>query len=183
MAEATKTEKTGDKRKEPSVPAAGYTCSICGIEGHWIQQCTQKKKQKKKKKNPDHEFVAGVDPSPEDEERAREMQRMKPPDCYCGKPSRVKKVKQSRVQQDSRANGNYFFFCAERGDEPRCKYARPAEEELASLKMRAATKEVKDDVKKPKAIRMCTFFAKSGGCKKGDACTFSHDVADQPTKT
>jgi hypothetical protein len=193
------TSGNSKKRKELSVPTAGYVCGLCGVAGHWIQQCpTEKQKHrrnnKKKKNNPQHEFTPGVDPSPEDEERAKEMQRIPPPNCYCLKPSRIKKVKKSS-NPNSRAIGVYFFFCAEKQKEqPSCRFARPAEDELEFQKNGRSIilkKGTSKSSSKPAASasvssskpttsrRVCTFFAKSGSCKKGDACTFSHVLATE----
>ena len=61
---------------------------------------------------------------------------------------------------NSRAIGHYFFFCNKaKNDESQCRFARPVEDETKSKKE-----------------RVCTFFAKTGSCKKGDKCMFSHDV-------
>lgn len=148
---------TGGKRKT-SEPPAGYVCSLCNVEGHWIQQCPQRPKKKKQKR--DHVPVEGIDPSTSDIEEARAMQAIKPPKCFCGEPSRLSKVKKSKVKEDSRANGNYFFFCAKKKqDHTMCKFARPAQDELT-----------------PKSTRPCPFFLKKGKCKKGDKCIFSHDL-------
>jgi Zinc knuckle/Zinc finger domain len=148
---------TGGKRKT-SEPPAGYVCSLCNVEGHWIQQCPQRAKKKKQKR--DHVPVEGIDPSTSDIEEARAMQAIKPPKCFCGEPSRLSKVKKSKVKEDSRANGNYFFFCAKKKqDHTMCKFARPAQDELT-----------------PKSTRPCPFFLKKGKCKKGDKCIFSHDL-------
>ena len=90
------------------------------------------------------------------------MQKIRPPRCFCGINSRLKKVKRTKSGEESRAIGNYFFFCSKgKFDEGKCKFARPVEDEL-----------------KPKKERMCTFFAKTGVCKKGDKCLFSHGVKD-----
>jgi len=157
----TTTETSGGKRKAPSVPPEGYICKVCGVAGHWIQQCSAKKKQRKTKSDT-HEYVAGTDPSQEDIKAAKKLQAIKPPNCFCGATSRLKKVKKSRVSESSRANGAYFFFCSkQKDDSTKCKFARPVEEEL-----------------KPKNTRRCAFFAKNGSCKKGDKCLFSHDVAN-----
>lgn len=136
MAEETATagESTaGNKRKAESFPTEGYVCNLCGVSGHWIQQCSQKpkrKKQKKKSSSSHHVYTPGVDPSPKDIERAKQMQKLVPPECDCGVPSRLKKVKKSRVTENSRANGSYFFFCSKkRDDTTRCKFARPVEQE------------------------------------------------------
>lgn len=178
-----------ERKRKLTIPPDGYTCSLCGIPGHWIQQCETKDKKKgtKKRRNTDREFIAGVEPSPEDIAHAREMQQIKPPLCYCGKTSRIKKVKQSRVSRDSRAIGNYFFFCAERReDQPKCRFARPAEEQLKLLSTTADSQHAKEEPKpkqKSTKSRPCTFFTKNGSCKKGDACTFSHELSTKLTET
>jgi hypothetical protein len=147
------------KKRKTSAPADGYLCSICGVAGHWIQQCPEKAKSKRKKSN--HVAVPGVDPSQQDIDVARQLQNIKPPNCFCGQPSRLKKVKRSNVQEDSRAVGKYFFFCALKKIDNPCRFARPVEEEI-----------------KDKKERLCTFFAKNGHCKKGDKCKFSHELPD-----
>ena len=160
---ATVAANSENKRKT-SDPPAGYVCSLCHVQGHWIQQCPQKPKKKKQKRN--HEPVEGVDPSPKDIDDAKAMQAIKPPKCFCGISSRIKKVKKSNVKEDSRANGNYFFFCAKRKDDPtKCKLARPAQDENT-----------------PKSARPCPFFLKKGKCKKGDKCIFSHDLTNLATE-
>lgn len=104
--------------------------------------------------------MPGVDPSQDDIDRARELQKIKPPNCFCGLPSRLKKVKRSNTGgETSRAIGNYFFFCIKKKTENPCRFARPVEDEL-----------------KPKKERPCTFFFKNGTCKKGANCLFSHDM-------
>lgn len=156
------TKTSSNKRKE-STPPEGYSCNICNETGHWIQQCTQKKRKKQKKlnKDPTHIHIPGVDPSQEDISKARDLQKIKPPKCFCRQTSRLKKVKKSKAGgESSRAIGKYFFFCSKaRDDESKCKFARPVDDELKSKK-----------------DRICTFFAKSGFCKKGDKCMFSHDL-------
>jgi hypothetical protein len=149
------------KKRKETTPPAGYVCNLCHTAGHWIQQCSQKPSNKKSKSN--HVPVVGVDPSQEDIERAKELQKIKPPNCFCGGPSRLKKVKKSNVNpENSRANGNYFFFCAKKKlDEP-CRFARPVEDEM-----------------KPKKERYCAFMLKKGTCKKGDKCMFSHDIPEE----
>ena len=52
-----------------------------------------------------------------------------------------------------------FLFNKAKGDESKCRFARPVQ-----------------DVTKPTKDRLCTFFTKTGSCKKGDKCMFSHDV-------
>ena len=147
-----------ETKRKTSTPPSDYICSLCNVPGHWIQQCELKRK--KRKKNENHIHVPGVDPSKQDIDRAREMQKIKPPKCFCGQPSRLKKVKKSSSGEDSRAIGKYFFFCNKaKFDETKCRFARPAEDEI-----------------KPKKERICTFFAKTGFCKKGDKCMFSHNV-------
>lgn len=120
--------------KKESFPPKGYICNLCSVPGHWIQQCPEKPKQRKRKKKTAHEYVAGVDPSPKDIQNAKQMQQLKPPKCDCGAPSRLKKVKRSKVMDSSRANGSYFFFCAkQRDDTTKCNFARPVEEELKTV--------------------------------------------------
>ena len=157
---STCTPCTSTQKRKKSIPPDGYVCSICSEPGHWIQQCPQKRKRKKT--NPGHIHIPGVDPSEADIEKARNLQKIKPPRCFCGITSRLKKVKRTKSGEESRAIGNYFFFCSKgKFDEGKCKFARPVEDEL-----------------KPKKERMCTFFAKTGFCKKGDKCMFSHGVKD-----
>eukprot|EP00566_Odontella_aurita_P015790 CAMPEP_0113565408 /NCGR_PEP_ID=MMETSP0015_2-20120614/22160_1 /TAXON_ID=2838 /ORGANISM="Odontella" /LENGTH=278 /DNA_ID=CAMNT_0000467601 /DNA_START=135 /DNA_END=971 /DNA_ORIENTATION=+ /assembly_acc=CAM_ASM_000160 len=130
------TEEAGTKRKNTSAPPQGYVCKLCGVAGHWIQQCPEREKQgrkRRKKKSSDHVPVTGVDPSEQDIDAAREMQKIPPPNCRCGERSRLKKVKKSKVDEQSRANGRYFFFCAKAREES-CSYARPAEDELRKRK-------------------------------------------------
>jgi hypothetical protein len=171
-ATATTTTSTDKKRKEPppstttmSTPPDGYACNLCKVPGHWIQQCSKKNKNKKKKSssNPNHTPVAGVDPSVDDIDKARELQKITPPQCFCGIPSRLKKVKRSHVGgETSRAIGNYFFFCSRKKVEEPCRFARPVE-----------------DVTQPKKDRYCSFMLKKGTCKKGDKCAFSHDIPEE----
>lgn len=148
------------KKRKTTDPPAGYVCNMCNIAGHWIQQCSQKSSNKKSKSN--HVPVVGVDPSQEDIERAKELQKIKPPNCFCGGSSRLKKVKKSNVNpENSRANGNYFFFCAKKKQDEPCRFARPVEDEM-----------------KPKKERYCSFMLKKGTCRKGDKCMFSHDIPE-----
>lgn len=187
--------------KKPSVPPEGYVCKLCQTSGHWIQRCPEKKKHgnKNKKKNPDHVHRPGIDPSRDDIEKAKALQKLKPPPCFCLIPSRLKKVKRSfatsgssnnnnssnardnnndnesnydRPEPDyenSRAIGNYFFFCSKkRDDHGKCRFARPVEDH---------------DAITPRSQRICTFFQKTGSCRKGDACAFSHDVGKVVTPT
>ena len=157
----TNSEEKQNANKKESVPGEGYVCKLCGKPGHWIQQCSLKrKKNKKKRKKPSsnnegdnsksnnhtyfrndededegqqreqeheqHEYRPGIDPSPKDIERAKEMQKIKPPKCHCDITSRLKKVKKSKVKEGSRANGQYFFFCSKKKDDPtKCNFAKP----------------------------------------------------------
>mmetsp|Transcript_15189 Transcript_15189/g.21808 ORF Transcript_15189/g.21808 Transcript_15189/m.21808 type:complete len:253 (-) Transcript_15189:233-991(-) len=149
-----------NNKRKASTPPDGYICRACGEPGHWIQQCTEAKK-KKRKKSSNHSPVAGIDPSQDDIEKARELQKIRPPNCFCGIRSRLRKVKKSHTGGDeSRAIGHYFFFCSKKKDDSgKCRFARPVEDEM-----------------KPKSERICTFFASKGSCKKGDKCMFSHDI-------
>ena len=132
MAEKVSETTEKSKSKGESFPPEGYVCNLCGVSGHWIQQCSQKPKKRKRTKT-SHQHVPGVDPSTKDIEKARQMQQLVPPMCDCGQPSRLKKVKRSRVSENSRANGAYFFFCAKkRDDSTKCTFARPVQEELKS---------------------------------------------------
>jgi hypothetical protein len=158
---------SSDSKRKQSSPPDGYLCNLCGVAGHWIQQCSQQRPNKKRKKRastPAHVFVAGVDPSEADIEKARQLQKIKPPNCFCGITSRLKKVKRSSSKegQHSRAIGKYFFFCAkQKSNDSKCRFARPVEDELT-----------------PKKERLCTFFIKTGKCKKGDKCVFRHELAN-----
>ena len=138
-ADNSDSKNKSDERKKTN-PPDGYVCKNCSIAGHWIQQCPQKKKSKKRKSSdsnqqPQHEYVPGVDPSAKDIDRAREMQKLKPPPCDCGIPSRVKKVKRSRVTEGSRAIGAYFFFCTKKKEDvTKCNFAQPVEDLQKSKK-------------------------------------------------
>lgn len=147
--------------------------------------CPTKKTGSKKKKS-DHIPVPGKDPSPEDIERARELQKIPPPKCFCGLPSRLNKVKKSKEGgENSRAIGKYFFFCSKpRSDDTQCRFARPVDLELNKQKAREGAikaakerlKDIKSQKEAPKSKQICKFFAKKGECKKGKKCEFSHDV-------
>ncbi|CAJ1966606.1 unnamed protein product [Cylindrotheca closterium] len=127
---------TGTNKRKTSSPPAGYVCNLCKIGGHWIQQCPQKSKSKKRKTG--HIPVPGVDPSQKDIELARELQKLKAPNCFCGKPSRLKKVKKSNVNENSRAVGKYFFFCASKKSDDPCRFARPVKEHRQRSKGQSA---------------------------------------------
>ena len=155
-----------DNNQKQSVPGEGYVCKLCGIPGHWIQQCTNKpqekrskrskKKKNKRKRNSEEEgeggdeegeestsyndtttttttlksnYRPGIDPSPKDIQEAKDMQKIKPPNCDCGIPGRLKKVKKSKVSEGSRANGVYFFFCSKKKDDStKCNFVVPVNE-------------------------------------------------------
>ncbi len=159
------------KKRKTTAPPGDYVCMICKKPGHWIQQCPEKTKANKRRKKNNaggkvHIHIPGVDPSQSDIDKARELQKIPPPNCFCGVPSRLKKVKKSSAGDDSRAIGCYFFFCSkQKRDDSKCRFARPVEDEL-----------------KPKKDRLCTFFAKNGKCKKGDKCLFSHDLSLKKTE-
>jgi hypothetical protein len=178
-------DDTNSKRKRESVPDKGYTCNICKEGGHWIQQCPQRKN--KKKKNKDHTPVEGVDPSKDDIEKAKEMQKLRAPPCYCGVTSRVKKVKQSKYNPNSRAIGLYFFFCAKKDKEECCRFAKPVVDEDDHFKNNkvpgrhvAPQHPSREGASTGPPKRLCMFYAKNKSCKKGDACMFSHEVAAKP---
>jgi len=119
------------KKRKTSVPSDGYICALCKTSGHWIQQCPIK--TKRKKKNPSHIHTPGVDPSQSDIDKARELQKIRPPNCYCDIKSRLKKVKKSKAGENSRAIGKYFFFCSKaKFDRSKCKFAKPVENALES---------------------------------------------------
>lgn len=137
--------------------------------------------------------MPGVDPSPDDIEKARELQKITPPKCFCGLPSRLNKVKRSKEGgETSRAIGKYFFFCSKkRDDETQCRFARPVEMELNKKKSGGGIKSKATKISGAKGKQqagdntklennkkqlICKFFAKSGSCKKGGKCEFSHDV-------
>ena len=97
-------------------------------------------------------------------------------------------MKRSKVQEGSRAIGKYFFFCSKkRDDETQCRFARPVDMELKKNKkidsrMKAKKKEGvvskaarEDKTSTNKTNQVCKFFAKTGSCKKGDKCEFSHE--------
>jgi hypothetical protein len=95
-----------------------------------------------------------VDPSQDDIAqddiaRAHELQQIKPKgqevDCWWRRISGCWQL--------------LFLFNKAKGDESKCRFARPVQ-----------------DVTKPTKDRLCTFFTKTGSCKKGDKCMFSHDV-------
>jgi hypothetical protein len=194
------------KRKKTSVPPEDYKCNICQETGHWIQQCPQKKEHNKKKekeleggverktksnKSSSHVAVEGVDPSEADIARAKELQKILPPRCYCGVKSRLKKVKKSHVfeaeaaaqgggandgddekqytKSRSPAIGKYFFFCTKKkDDDTKCNFAKP-------LENYDATKEAYNVSANKRPKRICGFFNQEGGCKKGDSCPFAHE--------
>lgn len=88
---------------------SNLNCPLIYCIGHWIQVCPTKKTGNKKKKS-DHVPVPGKDPSPDDIEQARELQKIPPPKCFCGLPSRLNKVKKSKEGGDnSRAIGKYLY--------------------------------------------------------------------------
>lgn len=132
------------KKNNKSNPPEGYVCNLCNEPGHWIFKCSQRSKtatnKKRKKNNPNHEYQQGVDPSDTDIEQAKKMQQLKPPPCDCGIPSRVKKVKRSKVApENSRAIGSYFFFCTKKKDDAtKCNFAQPVEELLEKTKEKKA---------------------------------------------
>lgn len=182
---ATATPEEGTKkRKAESTPPDGYVCRLCSTPGHWIQVCPTKKTGAKKSKKSDHVPVPGQDPSPEDIEKAKMLQQIPPPKCFCNIPSRLNKVNRSKEGGDSsRAIGKYFFFCSKkRDDETQCRFARPMEMERDKKKSagdgkkdkKTLAKEKREHPNKPTMV--CKFFAKTGTCKKGSQCEFSHDV-------
>jgi hypothetical protein len=132
------------KRKgaKESTPPDGYVCSVCHTPGHWIQQCSQaaqqnqqeRKKRKRLRNNPFHKHEEGVDPSADDISTAKTMQSIVPPNCLCNIKSRLKKVKRSKVKEESRANGAYFFFCSKRAtDDTKCNFVIPVEESAPAI--------------------------------------------------
>ena len=183
----TSSKGNNNKKQKLSIPPDGYVCKLCQIKGHWIQQCPKRKKKNSKKKNSGHVPIPGVDPSPDDIEKAKALQKLKPPVCFCRLPSRLKKVKRSFAAaaadnnngatnkhsyaepdyESSRAIGKYFFFCSKKRDDPsKCRFARPVEDH--------------EDIT-PKSQRPCAFWAKTGRCKKGDSCAFRHEGDNNTT--
>ena len=90
----------GSKRKT-TTPSDGYVCRVCNLSGHWIQQCPDGPKARKRKKSV-HVAVEGVDPSEKDIDEARRMQKLTPPNCFCGDRTRLAKVTHSNVNPLSR---------------------------------------------------------------------------------
>jgi hypothetical protein len=72
---------TDKKRKVESVPPDGYVCRLCSTPGHWIQVCPTKKTGAKRQRKSDHVPVPGQDPSPDDIEKAKLLQKIPPPNC------------------------------------------------------------------------------------------------------
>ncbi len=89
MGDETTTDAAGtNKRKASSTPPDGYVCRLCSNPGHWIQVCPIKKtgtknnsSSKRQRQSSDHIPVPGQDPSPEDIEEAKELQKITPPKC------------------------------------------------------------------------------------------------------
>ena len=109
-----------------------------------------------------HVPIPGQDPSRDDIELARTLQKIPPPNCFCGQPSRLKKVKRSHVNETSPAIGHYFFFCSKKKEDRPCRFAKlvqPHQGEQAKANKRP-----------------CSFFLRTGTCKKGENCTFSHTI-------
>jgi hypothetical protein len=152
----------------------GYVCSLCHAPGHWISDCSQfKKKKSKKQTNGDgtaaHTPISGQDPSEEDIERAKAIQRkmvhmnkLKPPDCFCGLPSRKARINEKNKKEiDQRARGKWFWFCSKtKGDYTKCKMARVIEER---------------DEEGARVKKVCTFWAQDQTCRKGANCSFLHE--------
>lgn len=78
---ATVVADTDKKRKAESSPPDGYVCRLCSTPGHWIQVCPTKKTGSKRQRKTDHVPVPGQDPSPDDIERAKILQKIPPPNC------------------------------------------------------------------------------------------------------
>ena len=126
-------------------------------------------------------------------QQARELQKIPPPKCFCGIPSRLNKVKKSKEGgENSRAIGKYFFFCSKkRSDDTQCRFARPVDLEISKQKAReGAIKAAKERLKEMgptkdpvQSKQICKFFAKKGVCKKGKKCEFSHDVQSGKAKS
>lgn len=122
--EVAAVEQPSKSKHVKSIPPEGYVCNSCKSHGHWIQQCPQKTKRRKSAHIP----VAGIDPSADDIARAKEMQKIPPPNCLCGTKARLAKVKKSTVRDNSPANGVYFFFCSKKKDDStKCHFAQPVE--------------------------------------------------------
>lgn len=135
-----------EKKLKTTDPPAGYLCNLCQNPGHWIQQCPDRRKHNKKQKKQqkkEHVPVPGVDPSPKDIQAAQTYQNWlaqnKAPTCFCGLPSRLKKVKNKKTRESSsRAAGKYFFFCSKKKEETPCRFARLAEQVMKEQKRKDA---------------------------------------------
>jgi len=109
-------------------------------------------KRTRKKKKTEHAYVEGIDPSPEDIAKAKEMQKsmrvnVKAPNCFCGLPSKMRKCLRTE-DENSKALGVMFWWCnKDKWDEDRCKFARRVDQG---------------------GRRVCKFWRETGGCKKGD---------------
>jgi len=132
---------------------SGYICNICSTSGHWVFDCAQYvPKRTRKKKKTEHAYVEGIDPSPEDIAKAKEMQKsmrvnVKAPNCFCGLPSKMRKCLRTE-DENSKALGVMFWWCnKDKWDEDRCKFARRVDQG---------------------GRRVCKFWRETGGCKKGD---------------
>ncbi|GMI33190.1 hypothetical protein TrRE_jg4893 [Triparma retinervis] len=152
----------------------GYVCNICKASGHWVFDCAQfvpqkKSRTRKKKVTDSHTFTPGVDPSPADIAKAKEMQKemnvnIKAPKCFCGLDAKMRKC--MTQDQTSKAFGVMFWWCNkdkwdEDGNEvERCKFARRVDQGRA---------------------RVCTFWRETGSCKKGSECSFAHDIGGELT--
>ncbi len=141
----TTEEAEQEESTNKTSPPEGYLCNLCHQPGHWIQLCPDRRKhnQKQKRQKKQHVPVPGVDPSPTDIQAAQKYQLWlvtnQAPSCFCGQPSRLKKVKKNKnkeekQKQHSRAIGKYFFFCVKKREEKPCRFARLADEVIKENK-------------------------------------------------
>ncbi|VEU40264.1 unnamed protein product [Pseudo-nitzschia multistriata] len=192
---ASSNSNSGNKpAKKLSVPPDGYVCKLCHTKGHWIQQCPEKPKHKtKKKKNPNHVYRPGIDPSKEDIERARALQKLTPPMCFCRVRSRLKKVKRSFANSNagsSSSKNNNTDDYYDNGNASH-SYREPDYERSRAIgnyfffcskprgdptQCRFARPVEDHESITPRSRRVCAFFQKHGSCRKGDACAFSHET-------